>query len=67
LRPAIIANSPANYWHTFNLWASDVSRSTYYCKFDKTVSDDLTNYMTIKAFYNELARLGINKLLIEEV
>ena len=67
LRPAIIANSPANYWHTFNLWASDVSRSTYYCKFDKTVSDDLTNYMTIKAFYNELARLGINKLLTEEV
>lgn len=67
LRPAIISNSSANYWHTFNLWASDVSRSTYYCKFDKAIYDISTNDIKIKAFYNELARLGINKLLTEEV
>lgn len=67
LRPAIISNSPANYWHTFNLWVSDVSRSTYYCKFNKTSNETSFNDITIKAFYNELARLGINKLLTEEV
>ncbi len=67
LRPAVIANSPANYWHTFNLWAADVSRTTYYCKFEKVIPDNVEIHVKTKAFYNELARLGINKLLSEEV
>ena len=67
LRPAVIANSPANYWHTFNLWSSDISQTTYYTKFDSIVPDNSETHITTKAFYNELARLGINKLLTEEV
>ena len=66
LRPAVIANSPANYWHTFNLWSADISQTTYYCKFDKIVPDNANMHLKTKAFYNELARLGINKLLTEE-
>lgn len=67
LRPAVIANSPANYWHTFNLWSSDISQTTYYTKFEDITPDNSEVHITTKAFYNELARLGINKLLTEEV
>lgn len=67
LRPAVITNSPANYWHTFNLWSSDISQTTYYTKFEDVMPDNSEVHATTKAFYNELARLGINKLLTEEV
>lgn len=67
LRPAVITNSPANYWHTFNLWASDVSQTTYYTKFYKIPTTNSQTHLKTKTFYNELARLGINKLLTEEV
>ena len=67
LRPAVITNSPANYWHTFNLWASDVSQTTYYTKFYKIPTTNSQTKQKKKTFYNELARLGINKLLTEEV
>lgn len=67
LRPAVIANSPANYWHTFNLWASDLSQTTYYTKFYGIKTDNSVAHLKTKTFYNELARLGINKLLTEEV
>lgn len=67
LRPAVITNSPANYWHTFNLWASDVSQTTYYTKFYKIPTSNSSAHLKTKTFYNELARLGINKLLTEEV
>lgn len=67
LRPAVITNSPANYWHTFNLWASDVSQTTYYTKFYKIPTSNSIAHLKTKTFYNELARLGINKLLTEEV
>lgn len=67
LRPAVVANSPANYWHTFNLWASDLSQTTYYTKFYGIKTDNSLAHLKTKTFYNELARLGINKLLTEEV
>lgn len=67
LRPAVIANSPANYWLTFNLWAADQSQTTYYTKFLNIVPDNSEVNVKTKSFYNELARLGINKLLIDEV
>ena len=67
LRPAVITNSPANYWHTFNLWASDISQTTYYTKFYKIPTSNSSAHLKTKTFYNELARLGINKLLTEEV
>lgn len=67
LRPAVIANSPANYWLTFNLWSADVSQTTYYTKFLNIVPDNSEVSVKTKSFYNELARLGINKLLIDEV
>ena len=67
LRPAVITNSPANYWHTFNLWAADVSQTTYYTKFYKIPTSNSSTHLKTKTFYNELARLGINKLLTEEV
>ena len=44
LRPAVITNSPANYWHTFNLWASDISQTTYYTKFYKIPTLQNSNY-----------------------
>lgn len=67
LRPAVMANSPANYWLTFNLWVADQSQTTYYTKFLNIVPDNSEANVKIKSFYNELARLGINKLLIDEV
>lgn len=67
LRPAVITNSPANYWHTFNLWAADLSQTTYYTKFYNILTSNSTAHIKTKTFYNELARLGINKLLTEEV
>ena len=67
LRPVVIANSPANYWHTFNLWAADLSQTTYYTKFYGIKTDNSLAHLKTKTFYNELARLGINKLLTEEV
>lgn len=67
LRPAVIANSPANYWLTFNLWSADISQTTYYTKFLNIVPDNSEVNVKTKTFYNELARLGINKLLIDEV
>lgn len=67
LRPAVIANSPANYWLTFNLWSADISQTTYYTKFLNIVPDNSEVNVKTKSFYNELARLGINKLLIDEV
>jgi len=67
LRPAVITNSPANYWHTFNLWAADLSQTTYYTKFYNVPTSNSSAHLKTKTFYNELARLGINKLLTEEV
>lgn len=67
LRPAVIANSPANYWLTFNLWSTDVSQTTYYTRFLNINPDNSEVQVKTKSFYNELARLGINKLLIDEV
>ncbi|MBQ1495137.1 MAG: hypothetical protein IIZ37_09840, partial [Acinetobacter sp.] len=69
LRPMIVQNSSANYWHTFNLWVTNIYKGTYYCKFENVPIDNSTEFanMQTKAFYNELARMGINKLLTEEV
>lgn len=68
LRSAVIQESTSNYWHTFNLWVTNICKGNYYCKFEDVPFDnnvDTSNVRT-KSFYNELARIGINKLLIEE-
>lgn len=69
LRNSVIENSSANYWHTFILWVTNVCMGNYYCKFEDVPFDtavDETLALRMKAFYNELARIGINKLLTLE-
>lgn len=68
LRPAIISTSLSNYWHTFNLWTAHVNSDLYYCKFHNIVDDvaiSAKSCIKMKMFYNELARMGVTKLLLE--
>lgn len=67
LRDTVIDNSAAKYWHTFCLWAANKCKGNYYCKFEDVPFDNdiSTASARAKSFYNELARMGINKLLIQ--
>jgi len=67
LREAVIDNSSAKYWHTFCLWAANKCKGNYYCKFEDVPFDNdlATASSRAKSFYNELARMGINNLLIQ--
>lgn len=67
LRDTVLDNSPAKYWHTFCLWAANKCKGNYYCKFEDVPFDnDISSASArAKSFYNELARIGINKLLIQ--